>query len=204
MEKVKVTAPRGLFRLTPEGVAKLEEAGATVTPVPDMPGVFQFSEDPEDFKARWNNRWDALIEETNAGPLGPIDPELFQMSPENQAVLGVAKRKPLSEADPSGKHQNEPGAKLDKGKVRAALVLGGFARALWGVAEVGTYGATKYTPNGWIEVPNGPERYDDAKVRHWLLEKMGEEVDAETELIHAKHEAWNALARLDRLLRERS
>lgn len=106
------------------------------------------------------------------------------------------------EADPNGLHPNSPGAKLDAGKVRPALVLGGFARALWAVAEVGTYGATKYTDNGWVEVPDGENRYDDADLRHWLKEKMGQKCDVDTNYLHAAHEAWNALARLDLYIRE--
>ena len=106
------------------------------------------------------------------------------------------------EADPNGLHPNSPGAKLDAGKVRPALVLGGFARALWEVSKVGTYGATKYTDNGWMEVADGGKRYDDAKMRHWLKEKMGEKCDKDTALTHLAHEAWNALARLDLHIRE--
>ena len=40
------------------------------------------------------------------------------------------------------------GAKDDSKKPRMDLVLGGFPNALWGVGEVGTYGATKYSDNG--------------------------------------------------------
>lgn len=107
------------------------------------------------------------------------------------------------ESDPTGRSAHEKGSKLDAGKVRPALVLGGFARALWAVAEIGTKGAAKYTDNGWQEVPNGVARYDDAKMRHWLKEKMGQELDADSEQMHAAHDAWNALARLDLLLREK-
>ena len=106
-----------------------------------------------------------------------------------------------AEADPTGRDAHAPGAKLDAGKPRPALVLGGFARALLEVSKVGTFGAIKYTDNGWMEVPNGEARYDDAKLRHWLYEKSGKPVDPDTQLIHAAHEAWNALARLDLMLR---
>lgn len=106
------------------------------------------------------------------------------------------------EFDPTGRDAHASGAKLDAGKVRPALVLGQFARALWAVSSVGTYGAVKYTENGWINVPNGIDRYDDAKLRHWLKDKMGESTDSDTLLAHAAHEAWNALARLDLLIRE--
>lgn len=107
------------------------------------------------------------------------------------------------EKDPTGKSAHEAGAKLDAGKVRPALVLGGFARALLEVAKVGTFGAAKYTDNGWTTVPNGEERYDDALLRHWLKEKMGEQNDPDSELLHKAHAAWNALATLDLLLRNR-
>lgn len=107
------------------------------------------------------------------------------------------------ETDPNGKDPHQPGAKLDAGKIRPALVLGGFARALIEVSKVGTYGATKYTENGWMEVPNGEPRYDDAGLRHWLYEKAGQECDIDTDLHHAAHQAWNSLARLDLLLRKR-
>lgn len=106
------------------------------------------------------------------------------------------------ETDPAGRSPSDPGAKLDSGKLMAGLVLGGFARALEAVSEVGTFGANKYTPNGWVEVPNGVERYTDALYRHLLSEAKGELVDADSELMHAAHAAWNAIARLDLLLRE--
>jgi hypothetical protein len=107
----------------------------------------------------------------------------------------------MKETDPNGLGAHEPGSKLDAGKLRPALVLGGFARALTEVAKVGTYGATKYTDNGWMEVPNGVARYDDALLRHWLKEKFGETCDPDTGLLHAAHYAWNALARLDLIIR---
>lgn len=108
----------------------------------------------------------------------------------------------MTEKDPNGLEPSAPGAKLDAGKLRPSLVLGGFARALIEVSKVGTYGAVKYTDNGWMQVPNGVDRYDDAKMRHWLYEKSGQECDADTDLRHAAHEAWNALARLDLMIRQ--
>jgi hypothetical protein len=108
----------------------------------------------------------------------------------------------VSELDPSGKQAHEPGAKLDAGKTRLGLVLGGFALALEQVGAVGTFGAKKYTPNGWVSVPNGIERYTDAMYRHMLKEAQGELIDPDTELFHAAHAAWNALARLDLMIRK--
>jgi len=106
------------------------------------------------------------------------------------------------EKDPNGKSMNEPGAKADDGKVRVALTLKGFAHALWEVSRVGTFGAQKYTPNGWVTVPNGPERYEDAEARHLLKDWMGEDLDPETDIRHKAHKAWNALAVLELAIRE--
>lgn len=108
----------------------------------------------------------------------------------------------MSEHDPTGRSAHQPGAKLDAGKHRAGLVLGGFSRALVAVSEVGTFGAAKYTPNGWRSVPNGQERYSNALLRHWLLEAQGLESDPDSGLLHAAHTAWNALARLELILLE--
>jgi hypothetical protein len=101
----------------------------------------------------------------------------------------------MSEIDP-----HVPGAKLDHGKNRLGLVLAGFAPALWQVGLVGTFGANKYTDNGWKHVPDGVARYTSALYRHMFLEHLGENCDSETELLHAAHAAWNALARLTLLL----
>lgn len=79
----------------------------------------------------------------------------------------------------------------------AGQILSQFPRALTGVAEVGTFGARKYTIGGWKQVPNGIARYADARVRHWLKRSAGEDVDSDSKIMHLKHEAWNVLAELE-------
>ena len=93
--------------------------------------------------------------------------------------------------------QHTPGAKLDNGKPRLSLVLGGFSNALQAVGEVGTFGANKYSDNGWLEVKNGLQRYSDAMLRHQFADMAGEDNDQESGLLHAAHSAWNALAVLE-------
>lgn len=110
-------------------------------------------------------------------------------------------RKSPASVDPNGVPQHTPGAKLDGGKVRLDLVLQGFPRALYEVAEVATYGAGKYTRDGWLYVPDGVNRYTGALMRHLVSEATGEKADPESELRHAAHAAWNALARLELLIR---
>ncbi len=107
------------------------------------------------------------------------------------------------ESDPRGLPAHSPGAKLDRGKIRVGMVLLGFSRALAEVARVGTYGAEKYTADGWVEVPDGEARYTDAMFRHLFAEAGGEESDRESGLAHAAHAAWNALARLDLAMRRK-
>lgn len=94
--------------------------------------------------------------------------------------------------------------KYDKGKPAVWQgVINYFPRALWGVAEVSTFGAEKYAWKGWEGVENGYARYSDAKFRHALLHAMGEEQDEDSELMHLKHEAWGALATLELYLKEK-
>ena len=105
------------------------------------------------------------------------------------------------ETDPNGIEQHAAGAKLDDGKLKAG-VLKDFSLALAAVAEVGTFGANKYTRGGWQSVPNGIERYDDAFWRH-LLEERHEPVDAESGMPHEWHLAWNLLATIELTLRQK-
>ena len=92
---------------------------------------------------------------------------------------------------------HSPGAKDDKAKPMAGVLLD-FSRALQLVADVGTYGAKKYTRQGWCAVPEGSQRYTDALVRHLLAMDVDPDgLDKETGLPHLAHVAWNALAVLE-------
>ncbi|MEA3639923.1 MAG: dATP/dGTP diphosphohydrolase domain-containing protein [Lamprobacter sp.] len=93
-----------------------------------------------------------------------------------------------------------PGAKDDAGKPRMGLVLFGFQNALVEVAKVGTFGAKKYSDNGWEHVDDGQARYTDAMLRHIF---GAGNTDPETGLLHMAHAAWNCLAVLELMLRNR-
>lgn len=99
------------------------------------------------------------------------------------------------ESDPLGIDQHAPGAKLDSGKQLAGVLLD-FSRALEAVADVGTFGANKYTRGGWQSVPDSERRYTDALMRH-LLKMQREELDPDSGLEHLAHLAWNCLAVLE-------
>lgn len=78
-----------------------------------------------------------------------------------------------------------------------------FPRALSAVADVSGFGSKKYAWGGWAHVPDGLNRYNDAMLRHLAAEARGETVDPESGLLHAAHAAWGALARLEKILRDR-
>jgi hypothetical protein len=104
------------------------------------------------------------------------------------------------EKDPRGYGQHDPGAKTDEGKPDCSLLLM-FGKALRAVAGVGTFGAVKYTRGGWQEVPDGINRYTAALIRH-LCDEHYEEFDKDLPVRHAAQVAWNALARLELILRK--
>lgn len=105
------------------------------------------------------------------------------------------------ESDPLGFSPHVAGAKLDAGKIQAALMTSGFSLALTEVAKVTTFGANKYTPNGWLSVPNGQQRYADAHMRH-ILSSTHQPNDPDSGISHLAHAAWNILAMLELELRK--
>jgi hypothetical protein len=125
------------------------------------------------------------------------------MTKSNLDELADRVGKILEECDPFGKPANTPGAKLDSGK--ASIVRGFmayFPRAIKAVAEVSKFGAKKYTWNGWQSVPDGVIRYTDALGRHIIEEIIDGAITPDSNLLHASHAAWNAMARLELMLRE--
>lgn len=107
----------------------------------------------------------------------------------------------VNENDPDGVDQHSSGAKLDSGKPDCSLLLM-FGAALTAVAEVGTYGAAKYTRGGWRSVRDGINRYTAAMIRH-LFKEDKEEMDTDLPVMHSAQVAWNALARLELMLKEK-
>ena len=61
------------------------------------------------------------------------------------------------------------------------------------VLDVLEFGATKYKPNAWKDVPNGLERYKKAMLRHMMCYLKGEYNDRESGLSHLSHLATNVL-----------
>ena len=109
------------------------------------------------------------------------------------------------EIDPNGLSAKAPGSKLDKGKAPVMQgVLQYFPRALKAIAEISEVGANKYSWKGWESVDDGENRYGNAMARHILAEDIEGPFDngpGGTGKLHAAQSAWNALARLELMLR---
>lgn len=92
--------------------------------------------------------------------------------------------------DPDGLDAHEPGCKLDAGKKRWDLCPW---EEIEGMVDILTFGANKYTDNGWKSVKNARARYMAALIRHWRQIESGETHDQESGEPHWKHMLCNAV-----------
>lgn len=127
-----------------------------------------------------------------------MTPETLQFKPGEYKAI---------EVDPNGIAAGIKGAKLDAGKPAVWRgLLDYFPRACIAVADVSTRGAQKYSWKGWEEVKDGEHRYADALARHIVKESIDGLYDIGPgglgkEVLHSAQIAWNALARLELILR---
>lgn len=108
----------------------------------------------------------------------------------NLCVVDKAQEALISDSDPNGIDQHAPGAKLDAGKDRWSLLPWNVIR---GVVKIMTFGAAKYSDNGWKSVPNAKERYFSALMRHKIEMDAGIHLDPESGLPHWAHFCCNAI-----------
>ena len=87
------------------------------------------------------------------------------------------------------KERNKPGVKDDAQKLNYELIP---PEAIKGLAQVLTFGANKYTRNGWQIVPDARDRYTGALMRHLEAWRSGEMIDPETGINHMYHVLCNA------------
>ena len=91
--------------------------------------------------------------------------------------------------------QVQEGTKYDTGKPRIGEMIKDFGIPLLEVCKVWEFGTVKYSKSNWKKVDEGEDRYTNAMIRHFLAEDE-EGIDAETEIAHYAHLAWNALSRI--------
>jgi hypothetical protein len=90
----------------------------------------------------------------------------------------------------------------DAGKEDFATVLSEFPLALNGVSRLisSTQASGKYEDKSWSKIPNGIFRRTKCGMRHTQKRLSGQEKDEESGLLHAVHEAWNALCVLELII----
>lgn len=93
------------------------------------------------------------------------------------------------------------GIKYDTDKPLLADMLLDFKEPLMELCKVWEFGKNKYGKSNWKQLDNGRERYTNALVRHLMVE-VDKLTDDETEIYHAAHIAFNALARLYFIMKE--
>jgi len=103
---------------------------------------------------------------------------------ENSKVTREEQGKRDAQADQPG--VDPIGTKRDQDKIQLHL-LPPLAELM--IGEVLTFGAKKYSPNGWKYVENPNDRYMAAAMRHLNSARQGEELDAESGLPHLAHAA---------------
>ena len=75
-------------------------------------------------------------------------------------------------------------SKHDEGKTRWDLLP---LKQVEEIVDVITWGAKKYTDNGWKTLENAEERYFAAMMRHIAAHRRGEMCDNESKLSHLAH-----------------
>ncbi len=82
------------------------------------------------------------------------------------------------------------GNKYDDGKLDWTLLPW---KSVEQVVKVLAFGANKYAPNAWKQVPDARRRYMAATYRHLTAVSQGEWLDSESHIPHLAHAACNIL-----------
>lgn len=100
---------------------------------------------------------------------------------------------------------DKKGTKFDSNKPDAYLLFQDFPRALQEISKLANMGAhKKYAPHNWQYLEDGKQRYSSALVRHMIEEILCPDyVECDEVFLHATAVAWNAIARLELILREK-
>jgi len=107
----------------------------------------------------------------------------------------------VGETAPGNQDPSLGGVKFDHGKPNVADMLSGFAHALQAVSRLYDHGGDKYAEGNWAYVEGGVIRYSNAMQRHYLDETIDGDIDKKSGELHATAVAWNALCRLELMLR---
>ena len=134
------------------------------------------------------------------------DPDLKQLSLAQMALLYIMYLE-MTILINDKKYTEEESARqvlINMQNPNISVWLDMFPNAIWNISMVATVGANKYTDHGWLEVPNWESRYRDALLRHIYKETIEGYIDSDYGLPHPAHGCWNALALLEKTIRERN
>lgn len=97
---------------------------------------------------------------------------------------GQFSKQQIQDAIKESQNATTGGRKFDGGKLQYGLIP---PLALKATVEILTFGAEKYEPDNWKNVPDSKRRYFDAMQRHLWAWKEGEQDDPETGKNHLAH-----------------
>jgi len=97
---------------------------------------------------------------------------------------GQFSKQQIQDAIKESQNATTGGRKFDGGKLQYGLLP---PLALKATVEILTFGAEKYEPDNWKQVPDSKRRYFDAMQRHLWAWKEGEQNDPETGKNHLAH-----------------
>ena len=97
---------------------------------------------------------------------------------------GQFSKQQIQDAIKASQNATTGGRKFDGGKLQYGLLP---PLALKATVEILTFGAEKYEPDNWKNVPDSKRRYFDAMQRHLWAWKEGEQNDPETGKNHLAH-----------------
>jgi len=97
---------------------------------------------------------------------------------------GQFSKQQIQDAIKESQNATTGGRKFDGGKLQYGLLP---PLALKATVEILTFGAEKYEPDNWKNVPDSKRRYFDAMQRHLWAWKEGEQNDPETGKNHLAH-----------------
>jgi hypothetical protein len=113
-----------------------------------------------------------------------LEKDMAKLKIQDAPFTGQFSKQQIQDAIKESQNATTGGRKFDGGKLQYGLLP---PLALKATVEILTFGAEKYEPDNWKNVPDSKRRYFDAMQRHLWAWKEGEQNDPETGKNHLAH-----------------